>query len=70
MLFFGLRKVPGAATAASGGCLLFDQYWPFAILIPKNRETETEMGRRSENGPVGDDDDLDSIQPTTRPRAD
>jgi hypothetical protein len=24
-------------TAASGGCLLFAQYWPFAILKPKNR---------------------------------
>ena len=27
-------------TAASGGCLLFAQYWPFAILKPKNLKSE------------------------------
>jgi hypothetical protein len=27
-------------TAASGGYLLFAQYWPFAILKPKNRKTD------------------------------
>jgi hypothetical protein len=36
LLFFGLRMVPGAVTAASEGTLLFDQYRPFAILKPKN----------------------------------
>jgi hypothetical protein len=32
------RMVPDAATAASGGSLLFAQYRPFAILKPKNRK--------------------------------
>jgi hypothetical protein len=32
--------VPGAATAASGGSLLFAQYRPFAILKPKNRKQQ------------------------------
>jgi hypothetical protein len=40
MLLFGLRMVPRAATAASGGSLMFAQYRPFAILKPKNRKTE------------------------------
>jgi hypothetical protein len=36
--------VPDATTAASGGCLLFAQYWPFAILKPKNpRRTYADM---------------------------
>jgi hypothetical protein len=40
ILFFCLRVVPDAITAASGSSLLFDQYRPFAILKPKNRKTE------------------------------
>jgi hypothetical protein len=32
--------VPDAATAASGGSSLFEQYRPFAILKPKNRKDD------------------------------
>jgi hypothetical protein len=42
MLLFGLRVVPDAFTAASGGSLLFDQYRPFANLKPKNRKPNSE----------------------------
>jgi hypothetical protein len=39
--FLGLRVVPDAATAASGGSLLFHQYRPFTTLKPKNRKPES-----------------------------
>jgi hypothetical protein len=47
VVFFCLRVVPDAATAASGGSLLFAQYRPFAILNPK---TKTEAETRIEDG--------------------
>jgi hypothetical protein len=38
IVYFGLRVVPDATTAASGGPLLYYQCAPFAILKPKNLE--------------------------------
>jgi hypothetical protein len=45
IVLFGLRMVPDAATAASGGSSLFAQYRPFAILKPKNRKKGYEAER-------------------------